>query len=103
MPQEILPQARRQTSAAVQIPLRSLGATRVQAVFDEPDLSSDGGALLLREAAEVNGIVDAMAALCRRHSPTFRTLHCANAPKERPQYPGDELRRSESCRMNQTG
>jgi len=63
MSQKAPPQARRQASAAVQIPLRSLGGTRVQAVFDEPDLSSDGGVLLLREAAQVNGIVEAMAAV----------------------------------------
>ena len=38
-----------------------VGATRVQAVFDEPELSSDGGALLIREAAELNGVIDMMA------------------------------------------
>ena len=43
----------------------AIGRTRVQAVFDEPELSSDGGALLLREAADVNGIIDAMAAVIR--------------------------------------
>lgn len=37
-----------------------IGRTRVQAVFDEPELSSDAGALLIREAAEVNGIIDGM-------------------------------------------
>jgi len=37
-----------------------MGATRVQAVFDEPELSSDGGTLLIREAAELNGVIDMM-------------------------------------------
>lgn len=38
----------------------AMGKTRIQAVFDEPKLSSDGGALLIREAAELNGIIDRM-------------------------------------------
>lgn len=37
-----------------------MGTTRVQAVFDEPELSSDGGALLIREASELNGVVEMM-------------------------------------------
>lgn len=42
-----------------------LGRTRVQVAFDEPELSSDGGALLMREAAELNGIVDRMVSCIR--------------------------------------
>jgi len=38
---------------------------RVQVTFDEPELSSDAGAVILREAAEVNGIIDAMVAAIR--------------------------------------
>jgi hypothetical protein len=48
-----------------QLEFTRLGSVRVQAVFDEPELSSDGGALLLREAAEVNGILDAMVGAIR--------------------------------------
>jgi hypothetical protein len=65
MPPTSLPQATDRPADAVQLSFRSLGATRVQAIFDEPDLSSDGGALLLREAADANGIIDAMAAVLR--------------------------------------
>ena len=39
--------------------------TRVQAVFDEPELSSDGGALVIREATEINGIIEAMSGAIR--------------------------------------
>ena len=42
-----------------------MGRTRVQVAFDEPELSSDGGALLIREAAEINGIIDAMVSCIR--------------------------------------
>lgn len=42
-----------------------LGHTRVQAIFDEPELSSDAGTLVLREAAEANGIIDAMTSVIR--------------------------------------
>lgn len=38
----------------------SIGHTRIQTTFDEPELSSDGGALLIREASRLNGIIDAM-------------------------------------------
>lgn len=38
----------------------TIATTRVQASFDEPDLVSDGGVLLVREAAERNGIIDRM-------------------------------------------
>lgn len=38
----------------------TIGTTRVQASFDEPDLVSDGGVLLVREAAVRNGIIDRM-------------------------------------------
>jgi len=58
MPAESLPQDVR----LKQIEFTRMGRTRVQVVFDEPRLSSDGGALLLREAARANGIVAAMAA-----------------------------------------
>ena len=34
-------------------------------MFDEAELSSDGGAFLIREAAEIHGIIDAMAASIR--------------------------------------
>ncbi len=44
-----------------QLEFSRIGRTRVQAVFDEPELSSDGGALLIREAAKINGIIDAMS------------------------------------------
>jgi len=44
-----------------QLEFSEIGQTRVQAIFDEAELSSDGGALLIREAAAINGIVDAMA------------------------------------------
>lgn len=37
------------------------GHVRVQATFDEPEMSSDGGALLIREAALANGLVAALA------------------------------------------
>jgi hypothetical protein len=53
------------SSTPTQLEFTRLGNVRVQAVFDEPELSSDGGALLLREAAEVNGILDAMAGAIR--------------------------------------
>ncbi len=43
-----------------QLEFSRIGRTRVQAVFDEPELSSDGGALLIRESAELNGIIDGM-------------------------------------------
>jgi hypothetical protein len=65
MPQTTSPQLPRETASAPQLEFSSIGRTGVRAVFDEPDLSSDGGALLLREAAEANGIIDAMAAVLR--------------------------------------
>ena len=37
-----------------------IGRTKIQAICDEPELSSDGGALLIREAAAFNGIIDEM-------------------------------------------
>jgi hypothetical protein len=37
-----------------------IGRTKIQTTFDEPELSSDGGALLIREAAQVNGVIDKM-------------------------------------------
>lgn len=48
-------------TAAKQLEFSGIGKMRVQAVFDEPALSSDGGAILIREAAGINGIIDAMA------------------------------------------
>jgi len=51
-----------QDAVPKQIEFSNLGRTRVQVVFDEPELSSDGGALLLREVARTNGIIPAMAA-----------------------------------------
>ncbi len=51
--------------APTQLEFTHLGSVRVQVVFDEPELSSDGGALLLREAAQVNGIIDAMVGAIR--------------------------------------
>jgi len=48
-----------------QLEFSQLGRTRVQAVFDEGELSSDGGGLLIREAAKINGIIDAMASSIR--------------------------------------
>ena len=48
-----------------QLEFTQLGRMRVQAVFDEVELSSDGGALLIREAAEINGIIGAMAGSIR--------------------------------------
>ena len=48
-------------TSAKQLEFSGIGKMRVQAVFDEPALSSDGGAILIREAAEINGIIDAMA------------------------------------------
>lgn len=51
-----------QVPAAQQLRFSPIGRTRVEVSFDEPELSSDGGALLLREAARINGIIPAMAA-----------------------------------------
>ena len=50
MPPAPLPQDRSDAVVPVQAGFSSLGRTRLLAVFDEPELSSDGGALLLREA-----------------------------------------------------
>ena len=55
------PQASLQNDIPAQLEFSRIGTTRVQVVFDEPDLSSDGGALLLREATHLNGIIEAMA------------------------------------------
>jgi len=65
MPTAPLPQAPSEPTGPAQIAFSAIGRTRVQAVFDEPELSSDGGALILREAAEANGIIDAMASVIR--------------------------------------
>ena len=65
MPENPAAQPPAEPAGAFQLSFSSLGSTRVQAVFDEPDLSSDGGTLLLREAAEANGIVAAMARVLR--------------------------------------
>jgi len=67
MSQTASSQAARQIADAAQGQLQfsSIGGTRLQAVFDEPELSSDGGALLLREAAQINGIIEAMVSAIR--------------------------------------
>lgn len=65
MPQTSPSQALPASLVAEQLQFTSIGRTRVEAIFDEPELSSDGGALLLREAAEANGILEAMAAVIR--------------------------------------
>ena len=51
-----------QAPAARQLQFSPIGRTRVEVSFDEPELTSDAGALLLREAARINGIIPAMAA-----------------------------------------
>ena len=55
-----------QGAVARQIEFSPIGRTRVQVTFDEPELSSDGGALLLREAARINGIIPSLATAPRR-------------------------------------
>lgn len=47
-------------SAPQQIEFSQIGRTRIQAVFDEPELSSDGGALLIRQSALLSGIFTLM-------------------------------------------
>ena len=44
---------------------RSLDERGFKQCLTKRNLSSDGGALLIREAAEINGIIDAMAASIR--------------------------------------
>jgi hypothetical protein len=61
MTPETSPQASRPDDVPAQLEFSRIGTSRVQVVFDEPDLSSDGGALLLREATHLNGIIEAMA------------------------------------------
>ena len=51
-----------QAPATEPLQFSSIGRTRVEVSFDEPELTSDAGALLLREAARINGIIPAMAA-----------------------------------------
>jgi hypothetical protein len=65
MPQVAPLQVPPQSDTSPLLQFSNIGRTRVQVTFDEPELSSDGGALLLREAAEVNGIIDAMASAIR--------------------------------------
>jgi hypothetical protein len=48
-----------------QLEFSQVKGMRIQAAFDEPEVSSDAGALLLREVAEANGIIDQMAAEIR--------------------------------------
>lgn len=50
-----------QDKIAATVQLHPIGRKRLEVVFDEPELSSDGGALLIREMAEVTGVVDALA------------------------------------------
>ena len=45
------------------LPFTDLPHRRLQVVFDEPELSSDGGAVIMREAVVANGITKAMAAV----------------------------------------
>jgi hypothetical protein len=69
-----------QAPASRQIEFRASGRTRIQVAFDEPDLSSDGGAVLLRETARVNRIIPALAAALRdgrrRPSPQYLSQGC---------------------------
>lgn len=65
MPSVMPVQAIPATDSAIPMSFSPVCATRVQAVFDEPELSSDGGALLMREAAELNGVIDMMASCIR--------------------------------------
>ena len=51
------PQGSSGPAGPAQIEFNSIGKTRAQAVFDEPDLGSDGGAITLRGATEANGII----------------------------------------------
>jgi hypothetical protein len=60
MTPEAGPQVARNVDGPVQLEFSRIGSARMLAVFDEPALSSDGGALLIREAARVNGIIEAM-------------------------------------------
>jgi hypothetical protein len=69
-----------QDPAPRQVAFSASGRTRIQVAFDEPELSSDGVALLLREAARIHGLMVALTAagratwtvggLPRRLSPT---------------------------------
>ena len=45
-----------------QLEFTEVNGKRLLVCFDEPELSSDGGALVVREALEINGIIDQMAA-----------------------------------------
>ena len=54
-----------QADAPVQLEFTSIARRRVLMAFDEPELSSDAGAVILREAAEANGIIDAMVTAIR--------------------------------------
>lgn len=49
------------STTSERIQLTPVGRVNVEAVFDEPELISDGGALMIREAAKTNGIVKAFA------------------------------------------
>ena len=65
MASDTFPQAAPKDGIPAQLEFSRIGSVRIQSVFDEPELSSDGGALLLREAALANGIIEAMAAAIR--------------------------------------
>lgn len=65
MPSAMPVQAAPAIDSAIALHFSPVGATRVQAVFDEPELSSDGGTLLMREAAELNGVIDMMVSCIR--------------------------------------
>ena len=61
-----------------QLEFTSLGRTRVQAVFDEPELSSDAGALVIRETADINGIIDEMTEAIRDERDRAHVRHTVN-------------------------
>lgn len=75
MTPNVRPQAISASNGPSQLEFSRLGRTRVQVLFDEPDLSSDGGAIVLREAVEVNGIIDAMASAIRDPRDQAHVLH----------------------------
>lgn len=48
-----------------ELPFNRLNGKKVKVAFDEPNTSSDGGAVLLREAAEQNSIIEQLAAVVK--------------------------------------
>jgi len=69
------PQASRQNGIPAQLAFSRIGRTCVQVGFDEPDLSSDGGALLLREAARLllHGLRETALKGTKSEGATFET------------------------------